>query len=621
MHLLTPWWWLLLLPLAGTLIVLYLLKLRRRDFVVPSVFLWEQAQQDLQSNIPIQKLRKNLLLLLQLLVLLFTIAALSRPAMEWARAGGQSLVLIIDASASMQSTDVSPSRFAVAKKAGHKAIEALGPRDRMMLVAVGGNTRTLTAFTSDTRALHSALDRLEAGDTHADFRGALELVAGLANGKKGAEKPGVEIISDGAVSPVSLPVGMDIPIHFVKIGRRCDNIGIVMVNVRRKLSGRGFDGLVTVKNFGPKERQCSFEWYVNDQLKDAKDLTLASGGQHTEELADLPVTGGILRAKIDVRDDLAVDNEARIILPMVDQVPVVLATTGNIFLKTALSLDPTLDVTERNTVPMTLAPSAVLIADNVPVTSLPRDAAALLIGPESFSKLADAPGKALRTADSPAIADWDHQHPLLKHMDLSNLHVTTTDILEPASGVSELIETDAGPIALADMRQGRRIVCLGWDLHRSDFPLRVAFPIFVTNCIDWLSRQRQRAQVMNVHTGQLVDLPVPSSIQAVTLHMPDKKTERLAVTGTPLVIDRVMRAGIYRVTAKGMEEMQFAANLLDAGESDLTPHERLTLQGVERELTTRQGPVRTERELWRGLLFLALLLLCAEWWIFHRRIG
>jgi Ca-activated chloride channel family protein len=91
-----------------TLLILYFLKLRRRDVEVSTTLLWKQAIQDMQANAPFQRLRRNILLLLQLLALAGALLALAQPEIRGELTPGQELVLIIDRSASMQSTDGSP---------------------------------------------------------------------------------------------------------------------------------------------------------------------------------------------------------------------------------------------------------------------------------------------------------------------------------------------------------------------------------------------------------------------------------------------------------------------------------------------------------------------------------
>src|SRR3982751_4201057 len=87
------------------LLILYFLKLRRREMEVPTTLLWKKAIQDLQVNAPFQKLRKNLLLLLQMLLLLLLLLALARPITNFSPGAGKMTVVLIDRSASMSTRD------------------------------------------------------------------------------------------------------------------------------------------------------------------------------------------------------------------------------------------------------------------------------------------------------------------------------------------------------------------------------------------------------------------------------------------------------------------------------------------------------------------------------------
>ncbi|MHC4496131.1 MAG: BatA domain-containing protein, partial [Planctomycetota bacterium] len=64
------------------LLLLYFLKLKRREQIVSSTLLWKRAVQDLQVNAPFQRLRHNILLLLQLLMLLAILFALAGPILS-----------------------------------------------------------------------------------------------------------------------------------------------------------------------------------------------------------------------------------------------------------------------------------------------------------------------------------------------------------------------------------------------------------------------------------------------------------------------------------------------------------------------------------------------------------
>src|SRR6267142_6462167 len=84
-----------------SLLLLYFLKLRRREMPISSTLLWKKAIQDLQVNAPFQRLRKNLLLLLQMLLLLLLALAFARPLMNYTQGAGKLTVTDIDRPAAM----------------------------------------------------------------------------------------------------------------------------------------------------------------------------------------------------------------------------------------------------------------------------------------------------------------------------------------------------------------------------------------------------------------------------------------------------------------------------------------------------------------------------------------
>ena len=136
-------------PLAGViaaalsisaLLVLYFLKLRRREMPVSSTILWRKAVQDLQVNAPFQKLRRNLLLLLQLLLLVLLCAALMRPVANFKRGAGKLTVILIDRSASMAAKDADNgkrTRLEEAKRLAREVVDSMKRDDNACVIIKG----------------------------------------------------------------------------------------------------------------------------------------------------------------------------------------------------------------------------------------------------------------------------------------------------------------------------------------------------------------------------------------------------------------------------------------------------------------------------------------------------
>src|SRR5947207_6092993 len=107
MSLIAPAW--LLLWAFGFMVLLLHLR-RRRTFEIPSIQLWAQLDSGRASRRRIQLPPFNLLLLLQLLVVALCALALAQPLIGSGPRFAHEIV-VLDASGSMRSTDIKPSRF------------------------------------------------------------------------------------------------------------------------------------------------------------------------------------------------------------------------------------------------------------------------------------------------------------------------------------------------------------------------------------------------------------------------------------------------------------------------------------------------------------------------------
>ena len=177
-------WW--LAPTAGAIILLYLLKMRRKDVRVPAVFLWPKLTADVRANAPIQKLRITLLLILQLLTVLLLVFGLANPLLRERGLRGKTTVLILDASASMGATDVHPTRFEDARQHIEAVISSLGTSDRCALIEAGNDTRAIFPLTADKARMRAALSRLHATDSPNNMGEALRLAAALVGQEPGS---------------------------------------------------------------------------------------------------------------------------------------------------------------------------------------------------------------------------------------------------------------------------------------------------------------------------------------------------------------------------------------------------------------------------------------------------
>jgi hypothetical protein len=331
-----------LAALVPVVIAMYLLKLRRTEQVVSSIYLWRRMVRDLEANAPWQRLRRNLLLILQLLFLAFLILALARP-FTWAQgASGQALILILDTSASMAATDVPPNRLEAAKAQALRLVDGQPDDARITLITAGDGAQVLVASSQDRRGIHRAIEGLEKASTGgSDLTAALELASAVA-----ARQPETEIVvlSDGRATLPERPT-LRGQVRYLPVGKSGDNQAISTLSLEPGPGGGDLTAFAQVTNYGDDTAQRRLTLYADSQLVNVYDLEIAPGDQRAVVAHSLPQVTHILEAQLDGEDALPLDDRAWAVYRDAEPASVTLVTDGNLFLETGLALLPGLEVT------------------------------------------------------------------------------------------------------------------------------------------------------------------------------------------------------------------------------------------------------------------------------------
>lgn len=600
----------LLLPV---IVALYLLKLRRTEREVSSTYLWRRMVRDVEANAPWQKLRANLLLLLQLLFLALLIFALTRPFLWSEGLSGEAAIFIIDSSASMSATDSTPSRLEAAKARARQLVDELPDSARVTVIEAGQTAAVRASSSRDRRQAHLAIESIQPGAGGSDMRVALELASAIA-----ARQPGTQIVvlSDGNVT---LPerMGLKGSLRFLPVGTGDDNQAIGLLNLDALPDGR-LSAFVMVNNYATQDAQRRLVLSSGGRTISAFDLTIAAGGQQPVVLDDLPQDAQVIEATLEGSDLLALDDHAVAVRPASRTVRAALVSQGNVFLKTALGLLPGIQLTEvapENAA--ALSDFDLVIFDAVPPPETLPAGNLLFIAPTRSTDFFTVTG----TLDTPSLRAMDPGNFLLENVSLGSVNVL--DVVEMSTPVwaVPVIAADAGaqstPALFYGEIDGRRVATLAFDLRHSDLPLQPAFPLLWINLTNWLAPGLRSDIPTQVQPGESLVFPLPDGALSASIRRPDgSRVEVQAAAGRAVFTDTA-QLGYYEIDLGDDRRAGFASNLFSEQESRLKPADNLP--GMEAgQAAVESGTMQGMREWWRLLAFLALGLLVGEWLVYQR---
>jgi hypothetical protein len=613
MTFLQPWavWFLAGLPV---IVMLYLLRLKRRGVTVSTHLFWQRVLQESSRRAFFHRLRHLFSLLLHLLIFLLIVGALARPMFRDVTHDAGSTVLLIDTRARMQATEPDgQSRFAKAIDLARTYARQANAHTQFALVATDRSANVAVPFTDDERALTSALDKLIPTDAPGDLAEGLELAQSLLAGKQGERR--IVVFTDRPLPPNPKH---DLPITAHALGSSRENVAITRFAARpHPANPETAELLLEVQNFAAQPLQTELELQFDGRPFEVKPLNLNPGEKRVEVFSSVPRPGrgsrGWLTANLKAADALRIDNTAYAALPLRTTRRVLLVSVGNPFLEKLLAVDPStkFELIEPAAWKSELAAKfEVTIFDKF----VPKDFA-WETGAGNFLFLGATPFSTTSAAlDRPLITEIDATHPLTRNVSLQNIAIqkaTPLAIPPPRDGwtFATPLRSFEHPLLVTATHAQRRVAALAFDVLESDLPLRVAFPLLITNALQWLDA-RDSLQPRSLIAGESLTLTEAHSVSTEPLFAPPKSPPAMQAAG----ILQPLRNGFY-LLGDSAGQSWLAVNTFDPQESDLR------FEGSEKAASSR--PIATSNvgpwPPWLWLALAAFALFTGEWWLFHRR--
>jgi hypothetical protein len=647
---------------GGGLVVLYILRLRRRRVEVPFSPLWSRVVVEKQSSSLLRRLKRFFSLLVQLAILALLILALGDPKLNGFAgcsyeapqlAPQRHTLIVVDASASMATFDRGRSRLTLAREAAKTVIKSVesNPNHKVMLVQLDATTRPLTLWSSDTKALLEAVDRIApdgALDTPTGVDDALRLGGDVLRDLPDAE---LVFVTDQAFAPIAPERATAAKLRVIGVGEDGDNVGIQAFNVRPYLDDSlTYAIFYAIRNETDRAVNATLFLYANESGQSVADfvdpsrivasyaLELPANGVLEDVVDEIKFDGSRLAAKIvvdpgDATEDIfARDDVAFALVPPRRTLSVQLVTEGNLFLHATLFV-------RENVEFVTIKPAEYTGPEGFDLTivddaSVPMDKPGnyFIINPKAGGPL-DVTG----TVNEPQPVKVKKTHAIARGLTFADLNILRMARVKKVRGDEVVVAAaDGAPILMTrvDDEGQRRFVALNFDLRESLLPMNYAFPLLMVNVLSWFYQEADglvkpnRAGVdVSVDAGALPDTGAGTSPVLRVLGPPGPAAlARQVGRRIHMTADRI---GIYEVLPESpplVEDaeaapmaLSIAVNLMSARESQIAP------QAAEYAAWTAPEVMVIEDDpwlskFWRVLLLIALGLVMIEWLTWHRRV-
>ena len=596
------------------ILFLHSLKPHGVKIATTTLFLWERVlrERPLRTRLG-WLLRKNLLLMLQLVAAAAMIAALADPSLIHFGTQSGDMVVVVDMSASMKAKAKNGSRFDAARNEFLTLADGLSAGQKMLVIGAGAQPRVLAPFTADKRRLRELGRNLTPTDVSGRIKESI-LFAHAFLRRGGADR--IVVISDGAFVGAEELGKQGSHLRFIPVGVRPGvaddivNVGIVAFEVRRQPQRpASAEIMVHVRNFSARAVRVPLTLSLDgDSVLHREEIEVAANDRR---VLIYPFEGrfaGTLTARLEFEDDFATDNQAYLAVNDAPPARVLYVGEGNPYLSNLLRFFANIELTSTPHWQDEMAHREpgfdLFIFDRVSAPVLSAGNAVYI-----DTLAANLPLRSRGKIDHPRLLAPLTQHAITSDLNLRDLRIQEARRVVVTGKATVLAAAAEGPLLVAAESGNFRSFYIGFDLMASDLPLRVAFPVLMHNLLDWFQPQKLEFPAQSIQAGAPFELRLPHGDAKLEITLPSGRQEVFPAPAGAVNFTDTVRSGLYHYKS-ATRDGRFAVNLFDESESDISP--RFDWADVTRQSEKNIRAAETGYFLWPLLLGLALCLLAVE---------
>ena len=590
----TNLWPLFLLLTIPPVIMLYILKRKYKEEVISSSLLWKEVYKNTRANTPWEKFKKNIMLLLQIIIILFIILALMKPFLNFGGKSYKNIIMVIDNSASMNTLYDDKSRLEQGKELAKEYLNGIKDGTNTYIISYDNTSNLLLNGDFNKDKARSIIDNIMPSYASGDISEVTSFVKAIGEGI--GEEYEALIFTDKEISLQDIN-GKIIYLANSGLNGSIDNISHKFIEDKVKV-------IATVTNNGDSVYEGDFSLYEGDELSKVEAVNLQVGESITLSFELDNINSEYLKGELSRKDILAEDNTYYHVISENKINKVLLITKENVFLEKAFGAIENTEVYKTND-PSNITSTDdydLYVFDNLMPKSIPTKGSLLFINPSSNELFNVLKGGELGEATAV-------KGEVSTYLEGTQFTLSNYNIIETPYYGKNILTIDNDSIGFKGELNDRKIAALSFDLHNSDFALKKEFPILMYELGEDLISTGM-VYSSNFKSGEKIVLKSSDYENEIKVVYPNGDIENLKA-GEEVNSSKYL--GVYKLNQNETKE-SFAVNFPSKSESNTS----VQTIGENENIITSKGQLKSGINLGPLFILLAMIVVAIEWILYKK---